>query len=61
MMSFNFYNYFSSQCFCGNSYGLYGLATNCNMACNGNSNEICGGNWANSVYLTACNESKISN
>jgi regulation of enolase protein 1 (concanavalin A-like superfamily) len=44
----------SNQCFCGDSYGSYGTATNCNMACNGNGSEICGGGWANSVYTAAC-------
>ena len=44
----------SGQCFCSNWYGTYGLSTNCNKACNGNSNEICGGSWANSVYSTQC-------
>ena len=39
-----------SVCFCGNSYGKYGPASNCNVACSGNSKEICGGGGANSVY-----------
>jgi hypothetical protein len=38
------------QCFCGKSYGGSGAADNCNMACGGNSAEMCGGSWANSVY-----------
>jgi len=37
-------------CFCGNAYGRSGSANNCNMTCGGNSAEICGGGWANSVY-----------
>lgn len=41
---------FSSWCFCGNRYGTFGKANNCNMKCSGNSSEICGGSWANSVY-----------
>ena len=41
---------YSSQCFCGNSYGKYGRASNCNMHCNGDKSKICGGTWANSVY-----------
>lgn len=41
---------FSTHCFCGNTYGKYGPATNCNMKCGGNANETCGGSWANSVY-----------
>jgi len=41
---------YGAHCFCGNSYGKYGKATNCDMKCAGNSNEICGGSWANSLY-----------
>jgi glucan endo-1,3-alpha-glucosidase len=43
---------YGSSCFCGNSYGKYGTATDCNMACSGNGTETCGGAWANSVYET---------
>jgi len=38
------------QCFCGNYYGKYGMAKNCNVKCAGNKNQKCGGGWANSVY-----------
>ncbi|NPV04172.1 MAG: hypothetical protein HPY67_05500 [Syntrophaceae bacterium] len=41
---------YGQQCFCGNTYGKYGPATNCDMKCAGNPAEICGGNFANSVY-----------
>ncbi len=41
---------YGSQCFCGNSYGKYGRANNCNMPCSGNRSELCGGSWSNSVY-----------
>lgn len=43
---------YSNQCFCGNRYGTYGKATNCNKNCSGNKDYICGGTWANSVYYT---------
>jgi hypothetical protein len=43
---------YGSQCFCGNGYGRYGTATDCNMTCNGDSAETCGGTWANNVYAT---------
>jgi len=39
-----------SACFCGNSYGKYGSANNCNMKCAGNPNQTCGGAAANCVY-----------
>jgi len=41
---------FAQHCFCGNSYGKYGAATNCDMKCAGNPAETCGGSFANSVY-----------
>lgn len=41
---------FSSHCFCGESFGRYGPATNCNMQCGGDPSETCGGSWANSVF-----------
>lgn len=41
---------FGWYCFCGNSYGAYGKANNCNVPCRGDRGEICGGSWANSVY-----------
>ncbi len=48
------YNYagtqYSFQCFCGNNYGRYGKASNCNSPCKGNAKQTCGGTWANNVY-----------
>eukprot|EP00026_Physarum_polycephalum_P005850 Phypoly_transcript_05889.p1 GENE.Phypoly_transcript_05889~~Phypoly_transcript_05889.p1 ORF type:complete len:562 (+),score=58.97 Phypoly_transcript_05889:161-1846(+) len=46
---------FSYQCFCGNSYGSQGQASNsaCNMPCDGDSSEICGAGGINSVYTTS--------
>jgi hypothetical protein len=46
---------YSTQCFCGNSYGSYGSSSNCNMSCSGDADSdfVCGGTWANSVYQTA--------
>lgn len=41
---------YTSQCFCGNTYGKYGPAVGCNMPCGGNGNEICGGSWAMNIY-----------
>ncbi|PRP84595.1 hypothetical protein PROFUN_09268 [Planoprotostelium fungivorum] len=44
---------YSTQCFCGNSYGRYGQApeSDCNMKCNDGSSR-CGSGWRNSVYST---------
>lgn len=45
-------------CFCGNTVGSYGPAAStsparsCNLGCAGNPNEVCGGEWTNSVSLT---------
>lgn len=43
---------YSSQCFCGNSYGRYGGSneSDCNYVCTGDSSQICGGYWRNSIY-----------
>lgn len=41
---------YASHCFCANNFGKHGKATNCDMPCGGNKAEICGGNFANSVY-----------
>ena len=43
---------YTSECFCGNSYGKYGSLpeSSCNMPCSGNKTQICGGTWSNSVY-----------
>jgi hypothetical protein len=40
------------SCLCGNTYGRYAQASNCNVKCTGNSAEICGGSYANGVYST---------
>ncbi|PAA79697.1 hypothetical protein BOX15_Mlig003631g5 [Macrostomum lignano] len=47
----------SAGCFCGNSYGKHGKAadSDCNMACAGNSAQICGGSGRNSVYRQVYN------
>jgi hypothetical protein len=51
------YNFVGTQasnwCLCGNKFGKYGFATNCNLACSGSSAEICGGAWANTIYSIA--------
>lgn len=43
---------YGRQCFCGNSYGRHGPATNCTTRCAGNAAQRCGGTWANLVYST---------
>ncbi len=44
------------ECYCGNEYGKYGMASSrglsCNMSCPNNPNEICGAGNANSIYFT---------
>lgn len=51
------YSYFglqnSNQCYCGHSYGRYGRSddSSCNLRCNGNNDENCGGNKTNMVYF----------
>lgn len=43
---------YGESCLCGNSYGKYGPANNCNFPCTGDSGQICGGHNANNVYPT---------
>ena len=38
---------YGGGCDCGNHYGRYGYANNCNMRCQGNFLENCGGVYAN--------------
>ena len=43
---------YGKDCVCGDSgYDKYGTASNCDMACAGNSQEKCGGSYASQVYL----------
>ena len=46
----------SNQCYCGNSYGLYGKSARyTGVPCPGNPNEYCGGVGLNYVYsLSPC-------
>jgi hypothetical protein len=41
---------YGESCLCGNSYGKYGQATNCDYKCTGDPNQICGGYSTNSIY-----------
>ena len=41
---------YGESCLCGNSYGRYGPANNCTMACTGDRSLACGGYGSNSVY-----------
>ncbi len=55
---FQGYDYASVQgrayCFCGDNYGSFGVADKsaCNLACSGDSSQLCGGDWRNSVFKT---------
>jgi hypothetical protein len=48
-------------CFCGDTYGTYGKSDNCTLRCTGNSKEICGTFWSNSVYDVNVLSGPISN
>jgi hypothetical protein len=42
---------YGGECWGGNTDPrTLGPSSNCNMKCQGNANEICGGSWANTVY-----------
>jgi hypothetical protein len=51
---------YSTQCFCGNSYGGQGVSTQCTMSCSGDASEICGGPWSNTVYATGAGGSAVN-
>jgi len=41
-----------TKCFCGTTFSNNGISEDCNVACSGDSYEICGGSTVNSVYFT---------
>ena len=43
---------YQHECYCGNKYGSYGKATNCDMPCAGDYKIKCGGNMANTIMAT---------
>lgn len=43
---------YGESCLCGDSYGRYGQADNCDNACTGDPAQTCGGYSANAVYAT---------
>lgn len=47
---------FGGYCFCGNAFGRFGEANNCDVKCSGNGQQTCGGSWANSVYAVAAGD-----
>ena len=40
------------KCFCGNSYGRYGQASNCSLQCVPRTMYFCGGPSSNTIYTT---------
>jgi hypothetical protein len=46
------YGQIRSYCFCGDAFGSQGTRSEayCDMPCSGDSSQICGAGWANSVY-----------
>jgi hypothetical protein len=43
---------YAESCLCGNRYGQFGPADNCNMPCTGDQGQTCGGINSNNVYGT---------
>lgn len=43
---------YGESCLCGDRYGRYGEADNCDFACTGDPAQTCGGYSANAVYAT---------
>ena len=46
---------FAEHCYCGDSYGRYGNAANCDKPCSGDASQMCGGAYANNVLRNNCN------
>uniref|UniRef100_A0A1I8HTR8 WSC domain-containing protein n=1 Tax=Macrostomum lignano TaxID=282301 RepID=A0A1I8HTR8_9PLAT len=48
----------SIECWCGNQFGRYGPLSSdkCNKACGGQSEVMCGGDWANTIFSTSIGE-----
>lgn len=48
--------YFSDQCYCGNTFGMYPRVddSDCSNTCSDDNDEYCGGNWRNSIYKIIC-------
>ncbi len=44
---------YSTECFCGDSYGAYGTSLGCIDRCSGDPSKTCGGTEANNVYRTS--------
>ena len=51
---------YGSECYCDDDYGGQGASSECTMACSGNDAEICGGNFANSVFILSTAEPSVS-
>ncbi|HEX3985959.1 MAG TPA: Ig-like domain-containing protein [Acidobacteriaceae bacterium] len=50
-----------NQCFCGNgAYSTLGASTACTSQCSGNTSEICGGSYSNSVYTAQANAAPVN-
>ena len=49
-----------SWCFCGNKYGRYGGGASCTTKCSGNTEQLCGGEWSNSVWQVPDPQSAIA-
>ena len=53
VQSFAFAGLHGGYCYCGNSYGKYGIQSSpnaCSLRCGGDSTQFCGQNILNSVY-----------
>ncbi|MBI5275473.1 MAG: hypothetical protein HY854_03355 [Burkholderiales bacterium] len=48
------------QCFCGHAYDRLGSADTCNVPCDGDASQTCGGALANAVYATGFGRADIT-
>ncbi len=47
-----YFIFYRAHCFCGNSYGRHGKnsESECYFGCTGNSSQVCGAAYINSIY-----------
>ena len=54
---------YSFQCFCGDSFGAYGLAesfSKCDYKCRDKNENICGGKWHQNIFLSEADSENVN-
>ena len=51
----------AGYCACGDTYGKYGTSRGCNMRCTGDSTQICGNTWRNTILKLKDGNTQLQN